>query len=72
LAKPIMERGELVPDEIVLKMVEDRWRNRIARKGFVFDGFPRTLPQSEQLDAGFCKLGFGKPIVVIYGWSRRS
>jgi len=64
LAKPIMERGELVPDPIVLKMVEERLAQPDSAKGFVFDGFPRTLPQSEELDGILSKLGFGKPIVV--------
>ncbi len=64
LAKPIMERGQLVPDPIVLKMVEERLAQPDTARGFVFDGFPRTLPQSEQLDGILAKLGFGKPIVV--------
>jgi adenylate kinase len=64
LAKPIMERGQLVPDPIVLKMVEERLAQPDSAHGFVFDGFPRTLPQSEQLDGILSKLGFGKPIVV--------
>ncbi len=66
LAKPIMERGQLVPDPIVLKMVEERLAQPDSAHGFVFDGFPRTLPQSEQLDGILSKLGFGKPIVVGY------
>ena len=64
LAKPIMERGQLVTDPIVLKMVEERLAQPDTARGFVFDGFPRTLPQSEQLDGILAKLGFGKPIVV--------
>jgi len=48
-ARPIMERGELVPDEIVLRMVEERIAQPDCRNGFVFDGFPRTLPQAEKL-----------------------
>src|SRR5208283_1664176 len=64
LAKPIMERGQLVPDPMVLKMVEERLAQPDSKKGFVFDGFPRTLPQSEELDGILAKLGFGKPIVV--------
>ena len=64
LAKPIMERGQLVPDPIVLKMVEERLAQPDSAHGFVFDGFPRTLPQSEELDGILKKLGFGKPIVV--------
>jgi adenylate kinase len=50
LAKPIMERGELVPDNIVLGMVEERLSRPDAKRGFVFDGFPRTIPQAEELD----------------------
>ncbi len=49
-AKPLMERGELVPDEIVLGMVEDRISRPDCDNGFVFDGFPRTLAQAEDLE----------------------
>src|ERR1700690_2388735 len=50
LAKPIMEKGGLVPDEVVVKMVEERLKQPDSAKGVVFDGFPRTLQQAEQLD----------------------
>ena len=49
-----MERGELVPDEIVLGMVEDRIDQPDCAKGFVFDGFPRTLRQADDLER-ICK-----------------
>jgi adenylate kinase len=49
-AKSLMERGELVPDEIVLGMVEDRISQPDCAKGFVFDGFPRTLRQADDLE----------------------
>jgi adenylate kinase len=49
-AKPLMERGELVPDEIVLGMVEDRINQPDCVNGFVFDGFPRTLQQADDLE----------------------
>lgn len=49
-AKPLMERGELVPDEIVLGMVEDRINQPDCSSGFVFDGFPRTLQQADDLE----------------------
>jgi adenylate kinase len=49
-AKTLMERGELVPDEIVLGMVEDRIGQPDCAKGFVFDGFPRTLRQADDLE----------------------
>jgi len=49
-AKPLMERGELVPDAIVLGMVADRINQPDCAKGFVFDGFPRTLQQAADLE----------------------
>ena len=64
IAKPIMERGELVPDEMVMKMVEERLAQPDCDAGFVFDGFPRTLPQAEELDRILERKGFGKPVVV--------
>jgi len=66
LAKPIMERGDLVPDSIVIKMVEERLELSDCAHGFVFDGFPRTLPQAVQLDRLLRKHGFGKPVVVDF------
>jgi adenylate kinase len=53
-AKPLLERGELVPDEIVLGMVEARNDQPDCAKGFVFDGFPRTLRQADDLER-ICK-----------------
>jgi adenylate kinase len=64
IVKPIMESGGLVPDEIVMKMVEERLAQPDSARGFVFDGFPRTLPQAEKLDGILDRLGFGRPIVV--------
>ena len=65
-AKPIMECGELVPDEIVLGMVEERISRPDCRDGFVFDGFPRTLPQAEKLDELLRGLNFGRPLVLHF------
>lgn len=63
-AKPIMERGELVPDEITLGMVEIRIASPDCVNGFVFDGFPRTLAQAQSLDGMLARRGFGKPTVL--------
>ena len=65
-AKPIMERGELVSDEIVLGMVEERIARPDCAHGFVFDGFPRTLPQAEALDRILERRKFGRPIVIHF------
>ena len=49
-AKDIMDRGELVPDEVVVGIVADRIEEADAKNGFILDGFPRTVPQAEALD----------------------
>ena len=50
-AKEIMEKGGLVSDEIVLSIVKERISNNDSKKGFILDGFPRTINQAEGLDA---------------------
>jgi adenylate kinase len=49
-ARDIMDRGELVPDDVVVAIVSDRIDEPDARKGFILDGFPRTVPQAVALD----------------------
>ena len=49
-AKAIMDSGELVPDEVVVGIVSDRIEKADAKKGFILDGFPRTVRQAEALD----------------------
>ncbi len=50
-AKTLMDRGELVPDSVVIGMIENRLDAPSQTVGFVFDGFPRTVKQAEALDA---------------------
>ncbi len=56
-AQAVMERGDLVPDEIVIGIAEERLRQSDAERGFILDGFPRTLAQAEALDRLLEKLG---------------
>lgn len=63
-AKPLLEHGELVPDEIVLGMVEDRIAQPDCAKGFVFDGFPRTLRQADDLERITRYYKFGSTVVL--------
>jgi adenylate kinase len=63
-AQPIMARGELVPDSIVLRMVADRIERPDCSHGFVFDGFPRTVTQAQWLGELLKQHGFKPPQVV--------
>jgi adenylate kinase len=56
-AKKFMNAGELVPDDVILGMVGEVMRQDGARAGVLFDGFPRTIPQAERLDALLRDLG---------------
>jgi len=51
IAKPIMERGDLVPDELVTRMLRERLSEPDAKDGAIFDGYPRTPAQADSLDA---------------------
>src|SRR5512134_2341664 len=48
-AKKVMDAGQLVPDDIIIALVKDRIRQSDCAKGFLFDGFPRTIPQAEAM-----------------------
>ena len=50
-AKEYMDRGDLVPDDLICRVVVERVDSPEARDGFVLDGFPRTIPQAEELGA---------------------
>lgn len=63
-AKTKMEAGQLVPDEVVCGIVEERISQPDCKKGFILDGFPRTLGQAEFVDRMLQVKGRGNPLVV--------
>ena len=66
-AASYMDRGQLVPDELVLKLIDERLRKKDARKGFILDGFPRNVMQAEALAKGLDHAGLklDKAVAVI-------
>jgi adenylate kinase len=56
-AKAYMDRGDLVPDEVIVATIAARIDSAEAADGFILDGFPRTVPQAEALDAKLAELG---------------
>jgi adenylate kinase len=65
-AKEVMDRGELVSDEIVVGIVADRIEEEDARKGFILDGFPRTVAQAEAFDAMLARKGLKLDAVIEF------
>jgi adenylate kinase len=63
-AASYMDRGQLVPDEFVLKLIAERFRKKDARSGFILDGFPRNVRQAEALGTGLEHAGLKLDKVV--------
>jgi adenylate kinase len=63
-AKSIMDRGELVPDDVVVAIIAERIDQPDARRGFVLDGFPRTVPQAEALERLLAERGLKLDAVI--------
>jgi adenylate kinase len=66
-ARSYMDRGEYVPDALVVDMVESRLREPDAEKGFILDGFPRTVPQAEALEAALAHVD--RPLSAVLKFS---
>ena len=62
----IMERGDLVPDEITIRMIRERLAEDDARDGFILDGFPRNLAQAEALDEMLREIGRGLDVIFFF------
>ena len=63
-AKAYMDRGDLVPDSLIMRIMEKRLQEDDCRKGFILDGFPRTIPQAEELKKLLAKLNISLGMVV--------
>ena len=63
-AKSIMEAGALVPDDLIIALIETRIARPDAAAGFIFDGFPRTIPQAQALDAMLARHGLRVDYVI--------
>jgi adenylate kinase len=62
----IMARGELVPDEITIRMIQERLAQPDAAQGFILDGFPRNLAQAEALDRMLGGIGRGLDAILFF------
>jgi adenylate kinase len=65
-AKAYMDKGELVPDEIVVGIVVERLKNPDTKRGYILDGFPRTVKQAEDLDAALKRADSSIDMVVYF------
>jgi adenylate kinase len=65
-AKAVMDRGDLVSDEIVVGIIADRIEEADARQGFILDGFPRTVAQAEAFDAMLSEKGLKLDAVIEF------
>jgi adenylate kinase len=63
-AKGYMDRGDLVPDSLIIQMMEERFKSDDGEKGFILDGFPRTIPQAGELKKLLERLGIVLDLVV--------
>jgi adenylate kinase len=63
-AKTYMDRGDLVPDSLIMRIMEERLQGDDCQEGFILDGFPRTIPQAEELKELLAKLNISLDMVV--------
>lgn len=65
-ARQYMDTGRLVPDDVIIAMMEERLRKPDCGRGFILDGFPRTVPQAEALDRLLVKMGITLDGVILF------
>jgi adenylate kinase len=64
--KPIYDAGQLVPDDLMIALIRERFSEDDARRGFVLDGFPRTMPQAEALEEMLREIGRDLDVVFEF------
>jgi adenylate kinase len=64
VVKPILDRGQLVPDDLMIDLIRERLEDPDAGEGFVLDGFPRTMPQADALDSMLREIG--RELTVVF------
>lgn len=64
--KPIVETGQLVPDDLMIELIRERLGEDDAENGFILDGFPRTLPQALALDDMLADIG--RELSIVFGF----
>ncbi len=64
--KPIVESGQLVPDDLMIDLIRERLAEDDAENGFILDGFPRTLPQANALDEMLAEIG--RDLSIVFGF----
>jgi adenylate kinase len=64
-AKGYMDSGQLVPDQLILNMMETRFQKSDCENGYILDGFPRTIPQAEGLDKSLKKIGHQLTNIIV-------
>ena len=62
--KPIYDRGDLVPDDLMIELIRERLQEPDAGTGFILDGFPRTMPQADALDSMLTEID--RPLSVVF------
>jgi adenylate kinase len=62
--EPILERGELVPDDLMISLIRERLSRDDTSEGFVLDGFPRTMAQADALDAVLREIG--RELTIVF------
>ena len=70
-AKTYMDKGELVPDEIVTGIVIERLKNPDTKNGYILDGFPRTVKQAQDLDAALKKMSLTIDMAIYFATSAK-